>query len=175
MEEAVSRQSPQPPTICLMTGSNRSRSASFVSLYSARATEDRQASRAILACWTFLPVRSFSLILRLLGVVWMDEHDFDRFGFRDIRIDVRINFAPGVILWPAPREKSQGQPCALERQALRVGFGDPPPQFRRRAEWFASLARSTLSDTNPILTVETGETLCIRLPMSSTITQARFA
>ena len=36
MEEAVSRQSPQPPTICLMTGSNRSRSASFVSLYSAR-------------------------------------------------------------------------------------------------------------------------------------------
>ena len=26
-----------------------------------------------------------------------------------------------------------------------------------------------------LLTVKTGETLCIRLPMSSTITQARFA
>ena len=89
-----------------------------------QATEDRLASRAILACWTFLPVRSFSLILRLLGVVWMDEHDFDRFGFRDIRIDVRINFAPGVILWPAPGGKFQGQPGALECQALRVGFGD---------------------------------------------------
>ena len=43
---------------------------------------------------------------------------------RRLRRGYERDLAPGVIVWPAPREKFQGQPGALERQALRVGFGD---------------------------------------------------
>ena len=43
---------------------------------------------------------------------------------RRLRRGYERDLAPPVIVWPAPGGKFQGQPGALECQALRVGFGD---------------------------------------------------